>query len=66
MEDYFSTYLLSMEALLHIENYSEFQFAHMHTDLGLLRSASAHDLKTVSLSFLVTSFDAIFSDSLIC
>ena len=28
-EDYFSAYLVCMEALLHKENYSEFQFAHM-------------------------------------
>ena len=29
MEDYFKTYLVCMEALLHMESYSEFQFAHM-------------------------------------
>ena len=29
MEDYFSVYLVCMEALLHLEVYSEFEFAHM-------------------------------------
>ena len=29
MEDYFSAYLVCMETHLHIENYSEFQFANM-------------------------------------
>ena len=29
MEEYFSAYLLCTEALLHIENYSEFQFPYM-------------------------------------
>ena len=62
MEDYFNAYLVCMEALLHIESYLEFQFVHMQNfiDLGLLRSVSVYDLRIVSFSFLVTSFDAIF------
>ena len=64
MEEYFSAYLLCIEALLHIKSYSEFQFAYMqkfaYMTWVLLRSASVHDLRTVSFSFPVTSFDAIF------
>ena len=50
MEEYFRVYLVCIEALLHIENYSEFQFAHIQNfiDLDLLRGASVHHLKTIS------------------
>ena len=62
MEENFSADLVCIEAFLQIENYSEF---HMYTcknfiDLGLLMTVFVHDLRTVSFSFLVTSFDEIF------
>ena len=63
MEEYFRAYLVCIEALLHIENNSKFQFVHMakFNRLGSIEECSVHDIKTVSLSFLVTfaaSFDA--------
>ena len=62
MEEYFSAYLLCTETLLHIENYSGFQFGHMQK-FGLFRSVSDYDFKTFSFLLFAASFAAMFCDS---
>ena len=64
MEEYFRVYLVCIEALLHMENYSEFQFAHIQNfiDLDLLRGASVHISRLFHFfpGYFCCKFDAIF------